>query len=806
MTLEKVSKPSRRAAISCAAVLVIVVIVLFCRQLFLGQTLVPLDILYLLSPWINLHAGAAQNHIVADAVREGYPWMFYASEWLSRGVIAWWNPLIFSGIPVPASFFPVFFPLTLLFLIFPTLDAYSYIIMLQVLLVGLFMFMFLRERALSYAAALAGAITLMLSQVIIHWSENFQNTSSMLWLPLELFLATRLFRTKKIQYAGLLSIVLAANVFGGQFQFLYYSMIMFGAYCLFLFYSGYREGDSGRELGLKASLFAAAGAISIGIALVQLVPTLQFTQYVARTGETAGFVAHSVFHWRQIVTFIVPNFFGNPVAQSSRYLNLEWFMDSAYIGVLPLILAIVGAIFSKKKGRLFFVGAAVATCVLMFLPATNKILYYAAPLYSRFRNVPRWVFIYSFSMSVLAAYGLDALAGPERIASGKRKGIFLAVAALCFGFVSTAALAYWRLITSNPGMPQALKSYVAGQAWLFIAILFVSIVALIIAATRRAENKLAPYVLVAVIAVDVLVMGFSFYPAVDKSESYPAMPGIEYLMKDKSAYRVIRYEGRGAGAVPSYLSPTLTPNTLMVYGIQDAQGSCPFMLKRYADFMNIIEDHGKFAAKKNQIPSIQQAKTVGSPLLDLLNVKYFLSVIPIKNTDVSSVYDSEIKIYRNKDVLPRAFVVYDWEKGDNDAELKKLMMAPGFDPSGTAVIEKEAPVKPAKDQARTEAKIISYGPNEVTVKATTETSGLLILSDVYYPGWSVEIDGQAAELYRTDYIFRGVFLKKGAHTVRFTYQPSGFKASASVSGLALITALTLIGAGILTGRKVRTDA
>ncbi|PIU66130.1 MAG: hypothetical protein COS84_06095 [Armatimonadetes bacterium CG07_land_8_20_14_0_80_40_9] len=63
----------------------------------------------------------------------------------------------------------------------------------------------------------------------------------------------------------------------------------------------------------------------------------------------------------------------------------------------------------------------------------------------------------------------------------------------------------------------------------------------------------------------------------------------------------------------------------------------------------------------------------------------------------------------------------------------------------------------------------------------------MVLTDTYYPGWKVYIDGKEDKIYRADYLFRAVYLQKGRHVVRYTYEPLNYRLGLLVSlGPALV--------------------
>lgn len=138
---------------------------------------------------------------------------------------------------------------------------------------------------------------------------------------------------------------------------------------------------------------------------------------------------------------------------------------------------------------------------------------------------------------------------------------------------------------------------------------------------------------------------------------------------------------------------------------------------------------------------------------------------------MSLVYDEEVRIFENPSALPRAFVVYD----DSGAVSLGDYIGPG---SGAVP-----------------ARIVEDGANRVVVEARAKRPGdsaLLVLSDVYYPGWTVEVDGEPAEMLVVEGALRGVMLSPGHHRVEFVYSPRSFR-----NGLVLFGAGLVVVAGLV---------
>ena len=89
--------------------------------------------------------------------------------------------------------------------------------------------------------------------------------------------------------------------------------------------------------------------------------------------------------------------------------------------------------------------------------------------------------------------------------------------------------------------------------------------------------------------------------------------------------------------------------------------------------------------------------------------------------------------------------------------------------------------------------ITSYAPNKITIEADiVGKSKFLVLSDTYYPGWKVLVNGKRHKLLRADYIFRAVYIRPGKHIVKFVFSPFSFKAGVVISMITGLIILTLI--------------
>jgi len=160
------------------------------------------------------------------------------------------------------------------------------------------------------------------------------------------------------------------------------------------------------------------------------------------------------------------------------------------------------------------------------------------------------------------------------------------------------------------------------------------------------------------------------------------------------------------------------------------------------------------------------------------------------------VHSGDVKIYENLDVLPRALVMHQAEVIPDDDQAVARLRDPAFDPAQTIVIDGGEPLAAEGTGA---AEIVGYAPEEVVVDVTTDAPAYLLLTDTFYPGWRVTVDGGPAEMLRADLAFRAVPLEPGARRVVFSYQPASVRWGAWISGLALF--LWLVGLAWLILRR-----
>ena len=98
--------------------------------------------------------------------------------------------------------------------------------------------------------------------------------------------------------------------------------------------------------------------------------------------------------------------------------------------------------------------------------------------------------------------------------------------------------------------------------------------------------------------------------------------------------------------------------------------------------------------------------------------------------------------------------------------------------------------------------ITAYKPNNLTYKAESKNGGVVVFSEIYYPGWTAMVDGQPAELGRVNYILRALKVAPGQHEIVLDFHPKSVATTETVAKIALaLLLLTIIGGIVASLRK-----
>lgn len=166
---------------------------------------------------------------------------------------------------------------------------------------------------------------------------------------------------------------------------------------------------------------------------------------------------------------------------------------------------------------------------------------------------------------------------------------------------------------------------------------------------------------------------------------------------------------------------------------------------------------------------------------------------------VELLYYGPNSIYLNKNYLPRAWVVHQVTQVATTAEAQEKLGSPHFNPASEVVIEGQLPEPLLQSsQAAEKPRFISYGPSASKLEVNLPTPGILVMSDLYYPGWTALVDGVSQPIYAANLTMRGVYIPAGVHQIEFVYSPLPFKLGVYIS---LLTLLLMVMVFFIAGRR-----
>jgi hypothetical protein len=180
-------------------------------------------------------------------------------------------------------------------------------------------------------------------------------------------------------------------------------------------------------------------------------------------------------------------------------------------------------------------------------------------------------------------------------------------------------------------------------------------------------------------------------------------------------------------------------------------------------------------------------------LWQLLNVRYIVAERDIAAEGLALVFaEGDLNVFEMGDPFPKAWFVSEAELIPDDAQAIARLAVDDFDLRTTAVVATPL-ATPMTDTSAATASVVHFSPTQIIVTAEAAGHRLLVLSQIYDPGWQAEIDNVAVPLLRVNIVQQGVVVPPGLHTVELTYRPHSFWLGSLLSLTGLAICLIVIG-------------
>lgn len=736
-----------------------------------------------------------------DFIRQFYPARVYEANSIAGGTFPLWSPYILSGQPFFASYqTALLYPFNLLMVgLYGAagadlpLKAQCVFVVFHFYLAGVFTYILARDLKVGRAGATVAAITFMLCGFMTAHAGHINQQSAAAWIPLVFLLFNRALARRRFRYAVLAGAAMGVALLAGHVQSIFYLCALLLGLVVFTFIQRLRgEEVAGPFFGLAA--LATAVVVAAGLAAVQLLPLYELIGLSTRARvpyEVA--VTASLPRW-QSVNLVFPHFFGGSLG---NYVG-GWHMWETY-GYAGIVGGALGIIALLKKPRAFTIFLWVTLLVSLVLAAGPggylwTVLFKLGLFVNRFRDPARVLLIFGFTSALLAGLGADYLVNSVSEESKDRYRSALRLGAAIAGAVVFLAAALATFVLLRGPRPKGAN----GTALLSLVtpvLLVVSLLLLLLIALRakRPQAWLSAG-LVLLVAVDLIVLNTLWI----KVEVNP-----DDLYGDKAASRYVAAQGGvfrvETDANTMYRSLDNGP----VYGLDKASGDDSLVLDDYYRYRGLIIPQ--------QAPGVQVGLFyeggVRSELLDVMNDTYFLTRKRMHPVLARGKFELEgsfgkVFVYRNLTAMPRAWMSDALAFPNNEdvyARLKAgaienkglretvLVVFPEAVPPAPMAREIDATFIPA---VKGEVRVSSRSAHRLTLATDPSCKGLLVVSEVYYPGWEVYVDGKKKEILQTNLLFRGVMLEGGQKTVEFRFRPVSVRNGAIIS-LSVAAALGL---------------
>lgn len=774
-----------------AGVALILAVILFAPATLGGKVLSASDIPLFSSPYPPQPPGAQpQNPLQFDAANVFEPDGLAVRDALRGWRLPVWTSRQEAGEPLLAAQQSApLYPLTWVDVVFPYWRSLAWVAVLKLVLAFVGTFLLARALRLGLAAGLIAGLAFGFGSYLVDWLSH-PHADAYVLLPWAFLAAERLIERRRVRDAGLLGLALGIAYLGGQPES---SMLVTLAVAGWVVYRLVAAGPRTVSVNVVA-LAAGALLLAVGLAAVMLIP---FGEALRQSYDTSR--AQPPLPLRSLLSAVFPEFWGRPDRAGLSVGPANFTERTLYVGALPLLLAVAGLLPRGRRGpQLFFAGLAVVS----LLVALDT-----GPITKAVRHIPllhvadmnRALVLASFALAMLAGFGcerlLNASAGERRrmlIAAGVLAGLPVAITILAHpSWLGDLPEAVRRLFGGGASASLAAIGLASVIRWLLFALVAISLVA-VPALWRRRGPPLAAAAL-ALVALDLIAMGWGYNPAIPESQADPARPpaiAAAQLLTGAGGGRVM-----GIGA--------LEPNTASRWGLRDASGHEDPVVERPQKLLLELSG-GINTALFGGTPS---AATSARPL-DIFGVDALVLGPPgsgLERRIAAALPGSRVAysgpgavVLSNPGALPPAFVAYRWRPSSGLDDSLRMMAA------STPAQARDDPVietadRPPAGAARpaTPARVLSRSDTHVTLAVQAAAPGRLTLLDTYYPGWKASVDGRSVHIDASDAAFRSVSVAAGRHTVSFSYEPGSvlWGGIASLVALAAIVLCIALGGG-----------
>ena len=648
------------------------------------------------------------------------------------------------------------------------------------------------------------------------------------------------YRGKYLWGLILTALFTAFEVYANHVQMTYYYLFVIFFMVLAYLVEAIRERQMARFLKATA-VCVVGGAVGILVNLSNLYHTWQYSQESMRSKSelvkkntanqtSSGLERDYITQWSYGIgetwTLLVPNTKGGasqPLAMNKtamehadnnyigiyQQLGQYWgeqpgTQGPVYVGAFVLFLFVLGLFIVKGPMKWALLVATVLSILLSwgknYMGLTDLFIDYM-PMYAKFRTVASILVIAEFTIPLLAMLALREFIGHPQpstkyiwISFGLTGGIcllFAVMPGLFFSsFISTGEMQAMSQLPSEHLQPlianltEMRKAMFTTDAWRSFFIIVIGVVCLFIYKAKKLKAEYMVGLLLLLCLIDLWQVNkrylndSMFVPKYEREQAQQKTETDEIILADKALdFRVL-----------NLASNTFNENETSYYH-KSVGGYHAAKLRRYQELIEAyISPQMQDAFKAVAEATGDMTQVAGDsiyPVLNMLNTKYFIlplqdgKTVPVENPYAygNAWFVNDVKFVDNAnqelDAVGKLNLRYE---AVADAKYRELLK----------------PVAEAETDSASLVTMTAYEPNRLAYDVKSAKGGVVVFSEIFYPGWTATVDGQEVELGRVDYVLRALTVSPGQHKVELSFFPKSLDVTESVAYASLGLLLLLI--------------
>jgi hypothetical protein len=756
-----------------------------------------------------------------DSKNHFYAMFRFLGDALHNGEIPLWNPYHFGGHPAiadPQSL--IFTPSMVLFaLVAPnaSMQLFDAAVLAHLFAGGGCILGLSRRWRWHPAAAVLAALIFMLGGAA---SSRLQHTGMIIsysFFPAALWCLDIALAHRSYRFA--LAFGLAVSLMAlGRDQVAFLLCIVLVGYLVF---AAAQSGNPLMYLRARAGVLALSAALILAILIVPALLTMQFLGDSNRPGFPFGVAAAGSLVPVNLITLFVPNFFGSLNLDDywgppdyATMTHADWTDPSItylFIGTLPFLLIAwhgfgAGRLFARR-GRFFLILVLLALAYALgrYTPCF-ALAFDWIPGVSLYRRPADATFLVNIALALAAGFLLhryieEGLPKPFHTLPKSRACALAGATTLALAMLTGTGLAFSlredRLTSSLAALAVAAALAAAGAAVLF-------------GLQARPRRALAASLFVLLSGAEILWRNAASPLNAEPLERYSAYAGMKPA--EAAGIEVLRHEiaaklrdgDRPRVEILGLKGPWM--NASMVLKFENTLGYNPLRIDDYDRAVGPGQDAEGIALR--HYPGTFRG--YNSHLAALLGLEYLvfdrpLTELPrhIPRPNAQAIYTSNtMYIYKLGKTVPRATFASAVEPVDNEEVLDEHVL-PGFDPASEVLIDQasmadlhggpyahgtgqerfqtashagqglDQSVSKASPEAPglSHVAIVNYADSSVEIDVEAAKAGIVVLHDLFYPGWEARVDGHKEPVLHANILFRGVEVPAGHHRVAFSFHP-----------------------------------